>query len=167
MTQELIITLTIAILLIPLASFTLLIFFGKRLPRGGDAIATTLLFSVLAMSLVVMVTKLVSFPNEVIQLSFKWITFGNVPFIGPLDITLGMMIDNLSAIMVVVVAIVSSLVHLFSIGYMKDDIRYSRYFAFLGFFTFSMLIIVITNNLFTMYVGWELVGISSYLLIGH
>lgn len=167
MTQDLLLSLTITILLIPLASFTLLIFFGKRLPRGGDAIATALLFVVLAMSVTVMITKLISFPNEVIQLSFKWVSFGNVPFIGPFDISLGFVLDNLSAIMLVVVAIVSSLVHLFSVGYMKGDVRYSRYFAFLGFFTFSMLIIVITNNFFLMYVGWELVGISSYLLIGH
>jgi NADH-quinone oxidoreductase subunit L len=66
-----------------------------------------------------------------------------------------------------VVTVISSLVHIFSIGYMKDDIRYSRYFAYLGFFTFSMLGIVLTNNFFTMYVFWELVGVSSYLLIGY
>lgn len=167
MTQELLINLTIAILLIPLASFTILIFFGKRLPRGGDSIATTLLFSVLALSLFVAYTKLTYFNTETIQLKFDWVSFGNVPFIGQLNITLGVLVDNLSSLMMVVVAIVSSLVHLFSIGYMKGDVRYSRYFAYLGFFTFSMLVIVITNNLFTMYVGWELVGISSYLLIGH
>jgi NADH-quinone oxidoreductase subunit L len=167
MTQELLITLTIAILLIPLASFTLLIFFGRRLPRGGDSIATTLLFSVLALAIYVAYNKLTYFTTETIQVKFDWVSFGNVLFIGPLNISLGILVDNLSAIMVVVVAIVSSLVHLFSIGYMKDDVRYSRYFAFLGFFTFSMLVIVVTNNLFLMYVGWELVGISSYLLIGH
>jgi NADH-quinone oxidoreductase subunit L len=167
MNPELLITLTIAILLIPLASFTLLIFFGKRLPRGGDTIATTLLFGVLALSLFVAYTKLTSFTAGTIQAKFDWASFGNVPFIGQLNISLGIMVDNLSSIMLVVVSIVSSLVHLFSIGYMKGDVRYSRYFAFLGFFTFSMLVIVITNNLFTMYVGWELVGISSYLLIGH
>jgi NADH-quinone oxidoreductase subunit L len=167
MTQELLINLTLTILLIPLASFTLLVFFGKRLPRGGDSIATTLLFSVLALSLFVAYTKLTYFNTETIQLKFDWVSFGNVPFVGQLDITLGVLVDNLSSLMMVVVAIVSSLVHLFSIGYMKGDVRYSRYFAFLGFFTFSMLVIVITNNLFTMYVGWELVGISSYLLIGH
>lgn len=167
MNQELILILTISNLLIPLVSFLILIFFGKRLPRGGDVIGTSLLFAMLASALTVMFSKLILFPDEVIQVSFKWLTFGNVPLIGQLDLHLGMVVDNLSAIMVVVVAIVSALVHLFSIGYMKDDIRYSRYFAYLGFFTFSMMIIVITNNFFTMYVGWELVGISSYLLIGH
>ncbi|HLX12204.1 MAG TPA: NADH-quinone oxidoreductase subunit L, partial [Bacteroidota bacterium] len=80
---------------------------------------------------------------------------------------LGITIDNLTAIMLVVVTLVSTLVHLFSTSYMEGDIRYSRYFAYLGIFTFSMLIIVLTNNFFAMYVGWELVGLSSYLLIGH
>ena len=69
--------------------------------------------------------------------------------------------------MLVVVTLISTLVHFFSIGYMKGDVRYSRYFAFLGFFSFSMLLIVLANNLFLLYVGWELVGICSYLLIGH
>src|SRR5207247_2397816 len=63
--------------------------------------------------------------------------------------------------------LVSSLVHLFSLGYMRGDVRFERYYAYLGLFTFSMLVIVLTNNFFTMYVGWELVGLSSYLLIGH
>lgn len=167
MNQDTLITLSITNLLLPLVSFLLLIFFGKRLPRGGDSIATTLLFVVLGSSLYVMLQKLIFFPNDIIQASFKWISFGNIPFIGQLDIYLGFIIDNLAVVMMSVVAVVSSLVHLFSIGYMKEDVRYSRYFAFLGFFTFSMSLIVLTNNFFLMYVGWELVGISSYLLIGH
>jgi NADH-quinone oxidoreductase subunit L len=77
------------------------------------------------------------------------------------------MVDNVAAIMLVVVTIVSALVHLFSIGYMKGDVRYGRYFAYLGIFSFSMLGIVLTNNFLMMYVSWELVGLSSYLLIGH
>jgi len=68
--------------------------------------------------------------------------------IGELKIELGMMIDNVTAIMLVVVCTVSSLVHLFSIGYMHNDIRYGRYYAYLGLFTFSMLGIVLTNNFF-------------------
>ena len=84
-----------------------------------------------------------------------------------LKMVLGIAIDNLAAIMLVVVTLVSSLVHLFSIEYMHGDIRYSRYFAYLGIFTFSMLMIVLADNFFIIYVGWELVGLSSYLLIGH
>lgn len=137
------------------------------MPRQGDWWETGILFIVLILSFIVMFAKLTTFPEDIIEFSFPWVDFGNVPLIGPLQISLGVVLDNLSAIMMVVVAIVSAFVHLFSIGYMHGDIRYSRYFAFLGLFTFSMLVIVLTNNFFTMYVGWELVGLSSYLLIGH
>jgi len=175
MSTEILISLSIAVLLLPLLGFVTTIFFGKRMSRQGDqpdgGLAgwweTGILFVVLALSLVVMFAKLTLFPEETIDFSFPWVNFGNVPLIGTLQVSLGLMLDNLSAIMMVVVAVVSSLVHLFSIGYMKGDVRYSRYFAYLGLFTFSMLMIVVTNNFFTMYVGWELVGLSSYLLIGH
>ena len=73
----------------------------------------------------------------------------------------------MTAVMLMVVCIVSFLVHLYSVGYMHGDRRYERFFAFLGFFTFSMLGIVLANNLFFLYVFWELVGLSSYLLIAH
>ena len=167
MNPELLLQLALVILLLPLASFTLLIFLNKRLPGQGDWLATGTVFLGLAIAIFVAVTKLVSFHDEVLQSSLQWVDFGNVPGVGPLTIQLGIMIDNLSAIMMVVVMIVSSLVHLFSMGYMQGDVRYGRYFAFLGVFTFSMLGIVLTNNFFLMYVSWELVGLSSYLLIGH
>lgn len=167
MTHETLIYLSIAILLLPLFGFVTTVFFGKRMPRGGDWWETGILFIVLILSFVVLFGKVTDYPEQSIEFSFPWVDFGNVPMIGPLQIYLGMMLDNLAAIMMVVVAIVSALVHLFSIGYMHGDIRYTRYFSFLGLFTFSMLMIVLTNNFFTMYVGWELVGLSSYLLIGH
>lgn len=167
MIPETLIYLSLAILLLPLFGFVTTIFFGKRMPRQGDWWETGILFVVLILSFVVMLAKLTAFPEETIEYSFPWVDFGNVPVIGPLQIYLGVVLDNLSALMMVVVAIVSAFVHLFSIGYMHGDVRYSRYFAYLGLFTFSMLLIVVTNNFFTMYVGWELVGLSSYLLIGH
>ncbi len=160
------ISLALAVLLLPLAGFTILIFFGKRLPRHGDWLETSILFVCLVLAGVVLAQKL-ALPESSVPFSFLWLDFGTVPLIGPLVVHLGIAIDNLSAVMMVVVCIVSFLVHLFSIGYMEGDVRYSRFFAYLGFFTFSMLLIVLTNNFFTMYVGWELVGISSYLLIGH
>lgn len=166
MTHDVLISLTLIIYFLPLIGFLLLLFFGKRFRRQGDWLETSFLFVSLALSLVVMVSKLTQF-EEPVTMSFQWVDFGNLPVIGPLQVTLGVTIDNLSAIMMVVVCIVSALVHLFSIGYMAGDVRYSRYFAFLGLFTFSMLTIVLTSNFFTMYVGWELVGLSSYLLIGH
>ncbi len=159
MTHDIIIQLTVAILLLPLVSFVVLIFFNKRLPRQGDWLGTGILFVALGLSIVVLISKLTMYSEEVIRVSFEWVDFGNVPLLGPMKLTLGVMVDNLVATMLVVVTIVSALVHLFSVGYMHGDVRYGRYFAYLGIFSFSML--------WMMYVFWELVGLSSYLLIGH
>ena len=166
MSPALLIQLSLAVLLLPLGSFLVIIFFGKRLSRQGDWLATSILFLCLALCLFIAIAKLAYFQED-FHFTFHWLDFGNVPLVGEVSISLGLVVDNLSVIMMLVVCIVSTFVHLFSIGYMHGDVRYSRYFAYLGFFTFSMLMIVLTNNFFTMYVGWELVGLSSYLLIGH
>jgi NADH-quinone oxidoreductase subunit L len=166
MSQETLITLSLAVLLLPLFNFAVLIFFNRRLPRQGDWLGTFFLFVGLALSAFILYTKLTAYHDETIQTTFTWVNFGNVPGLGQFQWTLGFAIDNLSAVMMVVVNLISSLVHLYSIGYMKGDGRYGRYFAYLGVFTFSMLGIVLTNNFFLMYVSWELVGLSSYLLIG-
>ena len=167
MSHETLLQLSIVAYLLPLLGFTILIFFSKRLPRQGDLIETGLVFIGLVISIIILAVKLGSYHDETIQMNFTWVDFGNVPGFGPMKMTLGLMLDNLSATMLLVVYIVSSLVHLFSIGYMHGDVRYGRYFSYLGIFTFSMLGIVLTNNFFLMYVAWELVGLSSYLLIGH
>jgi len=86
---------------------------------------------------------------------------------GSFSIELGFLIDNITVIMLLIVALISTCSHVFSLKYMEGDIRYSRYFAYLGLFTFSMNGIVLANNLISMYMFWELVGVSSYLLIGH
>ena len=83
-----------------------------------------------------------------------------------LSIDMGILLDPISALMIVVVCIVSLMVHLYSLGYMKHEERYAMYFAYLGLFTFSMLGLVLSSNLFQIYMFWELVGVSSYLLIG-
>jgi NADH-quinone oxidoreductase subunit L len=167
MSQETLLTLALIVWLVPLADFAVLIFFHKRLPRSGDWFGTSILFAALALSLMILFTKLNLYHDQTLQTSFTWVNFGGVPSLGAMHIDLGIMIDNVAAIMLVVVCIVSSLVHLFSIGYMKDDVRYGRYYAYLGLFSFSMFGIVLTNNFLLMYVSWELVGLSSYLLIGH
>jgi NADH-quinone oxidoreductase subunit L len=167
MSQDTLLQLSTIILLLPLFGFVVQSFFGRRLPKQGDWFETGLLFIGLALSLVVCFVKFSLYPEATLQYNFRWVDFGNVPVIGSLQIELGIMLDNLAAVMLVVVTLVSALVHLFSIGYMEGDVRYSRYFGFLGLFSFSMLGIVLTNNFLTMYVSWELVGLSSYLLIGH
>ncbi len=167
MSSETLILLSLAVLLLPLAGFVLMMFFGKKLPRQGDWLETGLSTIALGLALVVLYQKLTTMPGEVASLNFPWVNFHNISGIGPLTIVLGFSVDNLAAITMVVVMVVSTLVHYFSIGYMKGDVRYSRYFGYLGLFTFSMLMIVLANNLLLLYVGWELVGLSSYLLIGH
>lgn len=154
-------TIPITILLLPLLGFVLMIFVGKKLPRQGDWFSTGLISISLLLSIYLLIVKVSSYSGEMISHSVNWVLIGST------TIEIGIAIDNLAAVMLVVVTLISTLVHLFSIGYMKDDVRYSRYYAYLGLFSFSMLGIVITNNLLLMYVSWELVGISSYLLIGH
>ena len=83
-----------------------------------------------------------------------------------LVVSVGVLVDPISVLLMVVVTTVSALIHLYSIGYMRGDPGFSRYFAFLNLFTFSMLGLVVAPNILQMYVFWELVGVSSFLLIG-
>ncbi len=159
------ILLSLIILGLPLASFLLIIFNQKRLQKNAHLIGTPILAFALVLALYILYEKL-HLPGT-LNFSFEWIKFGIVPGIGPLAINSGVMIDNLTAIMLVVVTLISFLVHLFSSEYMKGDVRYARYYAYLGIFTFSMLGIVLGNNLFALYIFWELVGFSSYALISH
>jgi NADH-quinone oxidoreductase subunit L len=91
---------------------------------------------------------------------FEWFS------VGGLQVEAGFVIDHISAIMVLVVTGVGTLIHLFSIGYMSHDERPAKYFAFLNFFLFNMLLLILGENLLLMFVGWEGVGLCSYLLIG-
>jgi NADH-quinone oxidoreductase subunit L len=83
-----------------------------------------------------------------------------------LHINLGILLDPISVMMLVVISTVSFMVHIYSLGYMKGEVGFERFFAFLSLFSFSMLGLVLANNIFQMYIFWELVGVSSYLLIG-
>ena len=162
------IQLSIVILLLPLLSFVILIFFNRRLPRRGDFVGVGILGTAFTISAYIFWTVIVQTYDPAFRVAwdFTWIDLGNVPGIGPLTIKMGIVIDNLTAIMLAMVTLISLLVHLYSTGYMAGDKNYGRYFAFLGIFTFSMLGIVLSDNLFSIYIFWELVGLSSYLLIG-
>jgi len=92
--------------------------------------------------------------------AFLWFSTGHFEF------RLGILIDGLSAVMLCVVTLVSLLVQIYSVAYMHNHVRFGRYFAYVNLFTFSMLILVVANNLFQFFIGWELVGLCSYLLIG-
>jgi NADH-quinone oxidoreductase subunit L len=160
------IQLSILILLLPLLGFLLLIFFGKRMPRQGDWLGSGLLTAALALSVILLLSKLTGSPGETYSSVFNWVLFTDAMLVGTLAIEFGIMVDNLTVIMLVVVTLVSTLVHFFSMSYMKGEVRYSRYYAYLGLFSFSMIGIVLTHSLLLMYIFWELVGVSSYLLIG-
>jgi len=155
------ITLALIVLLAPLGAFLIQIFFGKRLPRGGDWVSLTAIFGGLAISLYLFARMLAAWdPNFAQTWQFDWLSFGDYTF------RIGINLDNMGVMMLVVVTIVSALVHLFSVGYMHGDPRYSLFFAYLSFFSFSMLGLVLADNLLIIFCFWELVGLSSYLLIG-
>ena len=161
MTFDNLLTISAVILLLPFLSFVLIIFNQKRLGRGAGWLGFSVLVIDFILSLIIGYNKLILFPKEpMLQWKFEWFSLGNNA------IQLGLGIDNLTAVMLLVVTLISALVHLFSTEYMKDDKRYPLYYAYLSLFTFSMLGIVLANNFLNMYIFWELVGISSYLLIG-
>src|SRR3546814_105890 len=86
--------------------------------------------------------------------------------IGKTHLDIGFLIDPLSALMMAVVTFVSLMVHIYTIGYMADDPGYNRFFSYISLFTFSMLMLVMSNNMLQLFFGWEAVGLVSYLLIG-
>ena len=161
MSENAIIFSALAILLLPLLSYAILFFLGKKLPRKGDWVGVTMLGITWVLALRIFVHFWgVNDPGHVVEASWRWIDLGRF------TADAGILVDGMTAVMLVVVTTVSFMVHLFSVGYMHGDRRYERFFAFLGFFTFSMQGIVLSNSLLFLYVFWELVGLSSYLLIG-
>ena len=150
------------ILFLPLLAFLIQIFVGKRLPRQGDWVSIGAISITLVLAILMFISMISRYDPEFSnEASFTWLDMGEF------KIRLGFLVDNITIIMLLVVALISTCTHIFSTQYLKGDIRYSRYFAYLGLFTFSMNGIVLANNLMSMYMFWELVGVSSYLLIGH
>ena len=148
----------ISFLLLPLISFIILIFGGQFLREKSHFVALPLIGLMLVNSIVFLFKSTTN--HFELSHSFEWFSTG------AFTVSLGYFIDNATCIMLVVVSLISFLVHLYSTEYMKGDSRYSRYFAFLGIFTFSMNGIVLSDSLIMMYIFWELVGLSSFLLIG-
>jgi NADH-quinone oxidoreductase subunit L len=147
------------ILLCPLAAFSifsLLSLTGRNSPRQ-DLISTAAMLIAFVCALLLFTT---ASPEKPDHHTLTWLPLEEVNF------SMGFYFDSVTAIMLLVVTIVSSLVHIFSIGYMHGDPRYPRFFAFLSLFSFSMLFLVVSDNLLGIYIGWELVGLCSYLLIG-
>src|SRR6201981_994431 len=155
--------------LLPLASFVLLGLFGRRYFKTFSGIVgTTSLFISALISVTTaykyffIVGKTDGVYQQIVAMKYTWLQFSP-----NISIDMGILLDPISVMMIVVVTFVSLMVHIFSLGYMKGEERFSTYFAFLQLFTFSMLGLVIASNIFQIYIFWELVGISSYLLIGY
>ena len=156
----LILTLQIAATMLPLASSVLILLVGqKRLGNRGGLLATT----VMGLSFLCCVGALIGWMGyeKTIVWNVKWIPIGDYGYL-----YLGALVDGLTIAMMTMVSFVAFLVHIYSIGYMEGDKRYSRFFAYLSLFTFSMMGIVISNSIMQLFVFWELVGLTSYLLIG-
>lgn len=155
------------ILLLPLASFLVLGIFGRRYlsPLAGILGTVSMLISAL-LSLKTAFQYFSDHNGDVYVPITAWkMTW--LPFTSEVSIDIGILLDPISVMMLVVVTVVSLMVHLFSLGYMKGEERFATYYAFLSLFTFSMLGLVVSVNLFQIYMFWELVGVSSFLLIGY
>lgn len=159
---------TIFILALPVLSFLVLALAGMKMPhKVAGAIGTLSLAAVTVLSYITAIGYF-SAPRTaegLLPVSTPW-NFQWLPFTESLHIDMGIMLDPISVMMLVVISTVSLMVHIYSFGYMKGERGFQRYYAFLSLFTFSMLGLVVATNIFQMYVFWELVGVSSYLLIG-
>ena len=152
-----------AILFLPLASFLFIALVIRPFLNRYDSLSgyvTILAIGVAFVLSLVALAEVASNEGEIGWAAHSWLV------IGSLDITVGILMDPLTAIMLVVVSGVSLAVQIYSQGYMRGDSGYSRYFAFMSLFTASMLGLVLSRNIIQVYVFWELVGLSSYLLIG-
>lgn len=143
--------------LFPLLSFLFLLLFGKRLKESSAYVGMLLTFASLVYSLLVLFER---FSSPTYKQEGVWLTIGDV------QLTAGFEVNQLNALMLVIVSLVSFLVHTYSKGYMHGDERFPVFYAYLGLFTFAMLGLVISPNLLQTYFFWELVGVGSFLLIG-
>ena len=152
--------------LLPLAGFLLLGLFGKKLPgRSAGVIGTLLLLISFSFALYAAYeyysNSYIGFYPTLVPFKYVWLQFSN-----SLSINMGIMVDPISVMMIVIVTFISLMVHIYSFAYLKGEKRFSTYYCFLSLFTFSMLGLVLSSNIFQTYIFWELVGVSSFLLIG-
>jgi NADH-quinone oxidoreductase subunit L len=159
---------TILIPLIPLAVFLLLGIFNQKIKPavsgyiGVAGLSTSAALSFYTAYQYFFVYGKVDGVYQAIVQKVTWLRFTET-----LHIDMGVLIDPISIMMLIVVSIVSLMVHIYSRGYMKGDDGYTRFFSYLSLFSFSMFGLVLATNLFQIYIFWELVGVSSFLLIGY
>src|SRR6202521_1911580 len=153
-------TLAPFVLIAPLAGFLVNAFFGRLLPRravawiGAGSVGIGFIISLN------LLLQLLTGARPLDQTYFTWWQSGDfsVPF--------NLYVDRLSTLMILVITGVGFLIHVYSIGYMREDPGYSRFFAYMNLFVFSMLLLVLSGNLLGLIIGWAMVGLSAYLLIG-
>ena len=151
--------LLLAVPLAPLAGAIIAGFFGKAVGRRGSHIAT-ILGVLISFVLSALVLKDVIAGARFNATIYEWMVLGG------LKMEVGFLVDGLTAMMMCVVTFVSLMVHIYTIGYMEEDAGYQRFFSYISLFTFSMLMLVMSNNFLQLFFGWEAVGLVSYLLIG-
>ncbi len=144
----------------PIMAFAVIVLFTRFSEKLSKTISIFAIAYGFVYSTITLIQTLGEPSGFVIDKGFDWLVLGNF------TLQIGMYVDGLTVVMLMVVTIVALLVHIYSIGYMKGDPRTSRYFAFLSLFSFSMLGLVLANNFFLIFCFWELVGVSSYFLIG-
>ena len=151
--------LLLAVPLAPLAGAVLAGFFGKTIGRAG-AHSVTILGVLISFILSAIVLNDVLAGARFNATVYEWMNLGG------LKMEVGFLVDGLTAMMMVVVTFVSLMVHVYTVGYMAEDPGYQRFFSYISLFTFSMLMLVMSNNFLQLFFGWEAVGLVSYLLIG-
>lgn len=150
---------SLLIVLLPLIAAALVGLFGRYLPRSSAHWLTISgVGAAFVLSVIVFKATLNGYTAN--YNLYTWLTSGDIQF------NVGFLIDNLTAMMMVVVTFVSLMVHIYTIGYMHEDSGYRRFFSYISLFTFSMLMLVMSNNFMQLFFGWEAVGLVSYLLIG-
>jgi NADH-quinone oxidoreductase subunit L len=145
--------------LLPLASFLILGIFGHWIRNKAHLVAVPAVTLSFVMSLAAFM-DVAEGHHSTFRL-YTWLTSGS------LDVHIGLTVDRLTAVMLLLVTTVSTLVHVYTIGYMQGDPGYARFFSYIALFTFSMLMLVLADNFLQLFVFWEAVGLCSYLLIGH
>ena len=158
---------TIFILILPLLTFIVLGLLGTKLKACTAGLIGTISLGLVA--LLSYFTAFQYFTTQKIDGVYQALTPFNTTWLNVganLNIDLGILLDPISVMMLVVISTVSLMVHIYSMGYMKGEVGFERYYAFLSLFSFAMLGLVLATNIFQMYIFWELVGVSSYLLIG-
>jgi NADH-quinone oxidoreductase subunit L len=147
---------------LPLLAFIINGLFGRILGRTTGIIAVVLVGLTFVLSLLVLIEVMNRDPHAG---AFQYTLYTWIPS-GDFRVDVAFLVDQLTVIMLLVVTSVGSLVHIYSLGYMEDDADYPRFFVYLPLFVFSMLMLVLANNFLLLYLGWEAVGLCSYLLIG-